>query len=60
MYHIDMFLEVVFYVIIILHKSENYANNVPLGAVCMNDRALAAGEREMATGIFCGHILYTS
>ena len=43
MYHIDMFLEVVFYVIIILHKSENYANNVPLGAVCMNGRALAAG-----------------
>ena len=25
-----------------------------------DDRALAAGEREMATGIFCGHILYTS
>ena len=23
------------------HKSENYTNNVPLGAVCMNGRALA-------------------
>ena len=23
------------------YKSENYTNNVPLGAVCMNGRALA-------------------